>query len=433
MRLLLTFLLFAATASAQWRLFLLEQGVERAVQDACDLGSVEIGGEIAATFRLRNTAGQTATLGSITVAGANFLPLEGSPPAALGAGGVFDFIVRFQPRSAGAFSAALLGPHGSAILRASATPALTIRNGSGVPLTRDGFLDFGIVEIGLQQSNRVIVENLTGITLSAPAAAVTGPDFTLRGTVPAELTPGQSASLEVIFTPTARGERTGILSVGSRRIPLRGYAVDPPLPPARLLADAAVRSAEQRLVRIRFDEPVRSAASGELFIESAASADNTLVFANGTRAAAFELKPGDQERSFAYQTGATAGVFRFRLRLGERTEEIAVQAAEEPVRITTASGARDSDSVSVRLTALDNTLTTSLLTYTFFDRSGNQIGRWSRDYAESFFNHFKSSQIGGTYSLFMRFPVTGDVAQVHSVQVEMTNRAGVAMTDPILF
>jgi hypothetical protein len=279
---------------------------------------------------------------------------------------------------------------------------------------------------------RVLIENRTAGALPVPAVSAVGPDFTLRGELPPVLDPAQSAYVEVIFTPVASGERLGALAIGARRIPLRGFGTDPPLPGISLIAAAAVRSAEQHIVRVRFEAPLRGAVWGELAIGGAGD-DDTLVFANGAKSVTFQALPGEQERSFAYQTGATAGPVRFMLRIGERLEETIVHIAEEPVRVTGARGNRDEGGVALRLTALDNTLTTSLLTYTFFDRAGKEIGRWSQDYAESFFHHFRTSRMGGVYSLFMRFPVTGDVAQVDSVRVELTNRAGVTVTDRIAF
>ncbi|MNC98577.1 hypothetical protein D3C83_165880 [compost metagenome] len=69
----------------------------------------------------------------------------------------------------------------------------------------------------------------------------------------------------------------------------------------------------------------------------------------------------------------------------------------------------------------------------FFDREGKEIGRWSRDYTEMFFRHFTTSTMGGAYSLSLRFPVTGDVMQIHSAEVEMSNRLGVTRSDRIRF
>ena len=432
MRRLLIFLLLTFPACAEWSLSLLGQDGERAVGSSCDMGSTVIGEEIAAAFRLRNL-GETAAPGSIVVQGTDFLPIDRNPPAMLGRGEFFEFVVRFRPRAPGSFSAALAGPHGAVILRAAARPAVTVQNGAGLFLGIQAPLDFGAVEIGLSRSASVVVGNFTSIALSVPAATITGPEFTVHGVLPEELTPGQSVSLEVTFAPEGRGERLAFLSIGERQIPLRGEGLQPPLPAVSLLTDLTVRSGEQHEVRIRFDEPLRTAASGELAMEAEAAGDDTLVFANGTRTAGFDLKPGDQERSLSYQTGATAGAIRFRLRIGERTDEVTVQAAEEPVRVTNASGARDASSVTLRLIALDNTCSTALLTYTFFDRQGREVGRWSGDYAASFVNYFKESRIGGVYSLHTRFPVTGDPSQVHSARVELTNRTGASRTDSILF
>jgi hypothetical protein len=431
MRILLLLAAVSSPLLAQpWSLYKLGSGAEQPVADVVDLGSVETGDELAVSFRLRNAGTAPAVPVGVAIAGAGFT-LGGVIPANVSAGGFFDITVRFQPHSAGDFSAALEGPHGATIVRAKAVPGASIRAETGETLRSGSLLEWGAREIGGSYIRRIALENATTVPLMVQAAAA-GAEFTLADSRPIELAAGQTRWLDLSFTPATPGVWLGALTVGGKRIGLRGEGVKPPLPNVSILADDVVRSGEQHVIRVVLDAPARTAARGEIVLQTGGEPqDSSILFANGGRTAVFDVKPGDQNFSFAYQTGATFGTLKFRLRLGERSSEATVHVPAEMIRIPGVTATREPAAVTVRVSALDNTRSTSLLTYTFFDREGREIGKWSRDYAESFLNHFRKSSLGGAYSVSMRFPVTGDVTLIDSVEVEMTNNLGLARTERI--
>lgn len=77
-------------------------------------------------------------------------------------------------------------------------------------------LSFGDVTIDTPESESVTVTSTGTAPLTISAASLTGAGFTMTGlTVPATLQPGQSATLQVAFDPTAAGADTGSILITS--------------------------------------------------------------------------------------------------------------------------------------------------------------------------------------------------------------------------
>jgi hypothetical protein len=430
MRTLILFAFLAQGAFAQWKLMALNGAAERLVEDVYDLGSIDLGDELEARFRLRNM-GSAANTGPITIAGSGFL-LEGPTSATVANGGFLDFTVRFSPRSAGTFSAGLLAAHGSTVLRATAAAAPVVRAGGDL-LRTGSVMNLGECRVDSSCTRRISLENHTSVPLVVPPLALIGDEFAVRGSLPPELGLGESVFIDLVFIPKGTDERLALLTVGGKRITLRGIGLPPPLPAAALLADALVRSAEQRRVTVRLDAPARSDGQGELTMAlEAGSGDPAVLFANGGRKAVFSVRSGQQEFTFDYQTGSTAGVIRFYLTLGATVTDTAVEVAAESVRVTAAQAEREIGSLLVRVTGFDNTRSASSLSFTFFDQAGAEVGKHSVNAGEGFLNYFRDSSAGGTFSLEARFPVTGDASRIHVVEVEIGNLAG-ASRERILF
>ncbi len=88
------------------------------------------------------------------------------------------------------------------------------------------------------------------------------------------------------------------------------------------------------------------------------------------------------------------------------------------------------------LAGFDNTYSASQLSFTFYDSRGSAIqpGAIRVDVSSTFQQYFASTQAGGMFALLAKFPMTGDSNQVASVDVQITNAAGVttAQRVPIL-
>ncbi len=128
-----------------------------------------------------------------------------------------------------------------------------------------------------------------------------------------------------------------------------------------------------------------------------------------------------------FQTGTTAGTITLTLTFPNGapvTKSFTI--SPQQVQITAATALRQSPNLVVTLTGFDNTYSTGKLSFTFFDTSGKQItpNAINVDASGAFSTYFfTNNQAGGAFSVQATFPVTGDVTQIGSVNVGMSNSA----------
>jgi hypothetical protein len=93
----------------------------------------------------------------------------------------------------------------------------------------------------------------------------------------------------------------------------------------------------------------------------------------------------------------------------------------DSIRSTRATG-----SLTVSITAYDNTRSASQVAFTFYDGRGNTLGGGPirADVAAAFGQYFENPEAGGAFVLRAFFLVTGNAAGIDSVDVELTNSAG---------
>jgi hypothetical protein len=183
-------------------------------------------------------------------------------------------------------------------------------------------------------------------------------------------------------------------------------------------------------VRMEF----RPAAAG-------ATADPAILFANGTRTAAFSVVEGDDMAHFGsalqmlFQTGTTAGTIVFTTVLGAYQDQTSVTIPAEPVGMDKVAVTRTSSGLEVRVTSFDNTRSASQLVFTFYDRSDAVVtpGAIRVDVTASFSAYFATPDQGGAFVLTAAFPVTGSADQVAGVEVEMSNSTGAARSGRVRF
>ena len=73
----------------------------------------------------------------------------------------------------------------------------------------------------------------------------------------------------------------------------------------------------------------------------------------------------------------------------------------------------------------DNTYSAGQLSFTFYDLTGKLIAPVTVNAATSFQQYFfTNNQAGGAFALQASFPVQGDVTQVGSVAIGLTNSQG---------
>jgi hypothetical protein len=253
---------------------------------------------------------------------------------------------------------------------------------------------------------------------------------------------------QVTFDPPTGQPQQGALMIDQRMLLLTGLGLDPPLPSASIVFDSqAPLSAQQLRVSIALASASEVSGTGTLTLDfqpsvSGVTDDPAVQFLSGPpRIATVTVSPGDTTAKFdgqpdlAFQTGTTAGTIHFTLTLSNTTQHASLAIAPAPIDISASTGARRVGDLDVSIVGFDNTYSASTLAFTFFDLKGNivQPGTIHVDETSAFHTYFISTQNGGAFSLRATFPVTGDVNQVFSVQVGMTNSTGTTQTQQIPF
>ena len=444
-RWLASLLLAPACLLAQFQIVLVSGDTERPTGAVVDLGAIDAGDLLDARFRLRNPQAAGAVLDSVAVAGAGFsIPVPPPLPVTIAARGALDFVVRFEPRAPGAFSAVLTVNRTSLILRAVATAGLMLwleEGGQRVKLAAESTVDFGSVEVGAATTRRFSIQNPAQTRLALTELTVTGEGF--RGPdvprLPVELEPGASQVFEVVFSPLRVGAAGGLLKLNGRSFRLSGQGLNPALPKPEILLDPpAPRSGQQVKVRVRLARPAASAATGELSIgfEPATPGvpdDAAIGFlAPAGRVVSFSVERGAEEALFAgrsetvMQTGTTAGRLVLTARLGSHVEQATIVLAAQPPVVDAVRVVRSRTALELNLVGFDNTRSISELNFTFFDRDGRVLepGAIKVEASSEFSRYFAGSTLGGVFALRVIFPVSGDVNVVSAVDIELTNAAG---------
>src|SRR6202171_1347296 len=183
------------------------------------------------TVQIGNPGTVPVTITAANISGAGFSTSGLTFPLTLGAGKTATFNVQFGPKSAGASSGSL-----TLASDASNSPSVVALSGAGVapglslavnPLN----VNFGNVTVGSTASRSVTLTN-TGISNVAISSTVlTGANLSLSGGSAVTLTPSQSITLTVQYSPTTTASTTGTLAIASNAngapssIPISGNGV----------------------------------------------------------------------------------------------------------------------------------------------------------------------------------------------------------------
>ncbi len=178
-------------------------------------GSVTVGSQSNQIVTLTNNSASTVNISQASVSGTGFKLNGVTAPIALNASQSTTFTVTFAPQSTAPAS-------GSVTITSDApNPTLSMPlSGTGVALAALGSsptsLAFGSVQVGNSQALAETVSNTGGSSLTLSQVGISGTGFTLSGiTTPVTLTPGQSASFSVSFTPQSASSASGSLTITS--------------------------------------------------------------------------------------------------------------------------------------------------------------------------------------------------------------------------
>jgi hypothetical protein len=190
---------------------------------------------------------------------------------------------------------------------------------------------------------------------------------------------------------------------------------------------------------MRLPTAASSSASGNVnlaFLPDTAlvTDDPTVMFlATGTRSLPFSVTQGSTlisiggQTSAVFQTGTTSGRIRFTLSgastAGDATTTLTIPAA--PISIDTATATRRTGDLDIQVSGFDNTYSAGVMTFTFSDVSGHALAPIRADFTKDFRTFFTKAPAGSMFQVRVSFPVTGDPSGIDSVDVQLTNSAGV--------
>ena len=179
-------------------------------------GSVTDGQTKSEAFTLTNTGSGPLTISQLAVSGAGYSISGLTTPATVAAGGSTTFTAVFAPTGAGTFSGTV-----TVTSNAPNSPGNIGLSGTGVAGTialsaNPTSLAFGNVNTGSSSSKSVTLTNTGTSNLTISQVTVSATDTTTSGiTLPVSLTPGQTQSLAVTFSPKNEETVSGNISVST--------------------------------------------------------------------------------------------------------------------------------------------------------------------------------------------------------------------------
>ena len=185
-------------------------------QVSVSFSNVVTGSSNSQAIQISNTGNASLTITAANISGAGFSTIGLSLPATLSAGQSSSFSVQFAPQTAGSVT-------GNLVLTSSAanSPATIALSGSSVASTQTlsvsaGSLSFGSVNDGSSSTKSVTLTDTGNADVTVSQVAVSGAMFSLAsGSTGITLSPGQSTSFSVQFSPTAAGTDSGNATISS--------------------------------------------------------------------------------------------------------------------------------------------------------------------------------------------------------------------------
>jgi hypothetical protein len=176
-------------------------------------GNVQIAHTNTLSETVTNTGSTSISISQVAVSGTGFSVSGISAPVTLTAGQSATFSVSFTPLTGGAKS-------GNVTVTSNASnPTLNIAltgtgTSPGTLVSNPTTLSFGNVPVSTTQSLSETLTNVGGASSTISSLTASGAGFSLSGiSVPITLTPGQSATFSVSFTPASAGAVNGDVTI----------------------------------------------------------------------------------------------------------------------------------------------------------------------------------------------------------------------------
>ncbi|HXN24756.1 MAG TPA: choice-of-anchor D domain-containing protein [Candidatus Dormibacteraeota bacterium] len=179
-------------------------------------GTVAIGTTNTQTVRVSNPGNANLVISQATVAGTVFSVSGLSVPVTVAPGQSMTFTVGFTPSASGLVTASL-----SLASNAPTTPIAIPLSGTGLAASlllsaSPSALSFGDVSVGSSGTQTVTLTNTGNSDVSVSQVTPTGAAFSVTGlALPVTVSPGQTASLNVVFAPLGVGSQTSTVTIRS--------------------------------------------------------------------------------------------------------------------------------------------------------------------------------------------------------------------------
>jgi hypothetical protein len=471
MKTLLLFLLALALRAQEVELVSVNQATtaESSIPAAgYNWGQVAAADIVEVRFHARNLSLGQVTIVNITVSGPDAVNFNETahtsstpyviPPGG-GPGSVMAIFVDFSGTAISSYNATLSVTYTdsssasttlSVNLLATVVPAPTLSTGPpcmGPDFNRN--ISFGRV---LQTSQVVCPLFIANPPNTQPlTVSLAGSGFTSSFGSSMTVGSGLSATASLTFTPSTASSFSGTLTVGTRTYTLSGIGFSQPLPtPVWTFDSTTFLSNEQHTLSIGFATPSPVAASGFVTLaftpSVAAVSDDVAVdfVATSQRVVSFTVAAGattlslNGKPNIIFGTGTTAGKIVFTINPGvygiAGNAATTLTVAPAPITPIAASATSRANDLDLVVTGFDNTYTAGPMSFTFYDRNGNQMGvPISADFSSSFGAFYHGQSGGSAFLMRVSFPVTGDASLVGSVQATINNAAGSYHTGSLAF
>ncbi len=389
-------------------------------------------------------------------------------PSTLAPNSSGNFTVTFAPGVAGIlFQATLVVGSNNYLLTGTGTSSVS----GDISSLIISYVDQKLVRLTAQPATAIAFSTPTlTFTVSNPQTtinAVTVPNLTVSGTgfalsgapsIPATIQPSQSITFQIAFSASLQGTYNGTLLIGTRQFSLTAIAPAPigsagsSLPGISLICGASAcsgqtfTSQQQVHAGLQLTSPAPTSSIVQLAMTFSPSVSGvtddpavtfisplnarnlpSITFAQGSETGTYA--PGQSQ--FTFQTGTTAGTITFTLTYLEQTVTIGtISIPMSTVQIASTTAVRQSPNLVVTMNGYDNTYSVGQLSFTFYDTSGKTIATLPVNATSNFHQYFFGPEdLGGMFSLQASFPVNGDVTQIGSVAITLTNAVGSTTTN----
>jgi len=450
MRAIILALLLPLAASAQIALFTVNNGAEVPIGAVLDLGKVAAGDTLSVRIRLRNIGATTVHITYFFPDGTGFTLDRPTLPFPIVPGSVQDTLLNFSAATPARYPASLRVDTDvnsvSVIVTATVVvgPVLTVfpvcTGSNGPPPS----IDFGLVQAGQLRLCNFSLRNPGPADMTVATFQVTGSGFQMSAgpKAPFSIAAGDAIAFVVNFTPSRAGSYPGALAIETRTYVLTGTAFDTPLPAPILEFDSgAIQSAQQRRLTMRLPAAASISTSGSVNLAflpdtTVVTDDSTVMFlATGTQSLPFSITQGSTQISIngqpsaMFQTGTTSGRIRFTVSgistTGDATTLLTIPAST--ISVDTATATKRTGDLDIQVVGFDNTYSAGVMTFTFLDTSGHALlpGAIRTDFTPDFRAFFSKTKAGSMFQVRVSFPVTGDTSGIGSVDVQLSNSAGI--------